>query len=366
MAEGKTAARRERVREWDVLRAAAFAGVVLQHLLGAMARRSELAAAGKMFCAAAFEPTRFAVPMFVFLFGCSLFYTHPTGTLRYGSYLKKRLVQLALPYVVWTLIYMRFAETAVTPRTLLRNLVLGSGSYHLWYVVMILQFVVLAPVFFALRRVIGGRRALVAAVFVLWLLYLAVTPHWDSAGLAGAVFVRHRTLVFASWMGFFLAGALCGLDRQRFDRWTDRLLPLTGLVYAGSVVWAAYQSVRFAASQGTVNFSCVSFMNPGYAVFTLCGILFLYACARRLARWNGLARLCAFVGRHSYEAYLAHVLVLSWCSLRLIENWPETRLSVFYAILTAATFVGAVLIGWGVDSAARGLRTLAHRRGRVS
>lgn len=201
MAEGKTSIR-ARIREWDILRTAAFAGVVLQHLLGAMSRRPELGAAGKAFCAAAFEPIRFAVPLFVFLFGCSLFYTHPQGTLHYAGYLKKRLLQLAAPYLVWTVIYMRFAEVDITAGSLLRNLVLGSGSYHLWYVVMILQFVVLAPVFLVLYRAIRGRWPLIAALFVVWLLYLALTPHWEGGGLLASVFVRHRTLVFASYAGF--------------------------------------------------------------------------------------------------------------------------------------------------------------------
>ena len=71
--------KRARIYEWDVLRTMAFAGVVLQHLLGAMARRPKLVPAGRLFCAIAFEPVRFAVPMFVFLFGCALFYVHPDG-----------------------------------------------------------------------------------------------------------------------------------------------------------------------------------------------------------------------------------------------------------------------------------------------
>lgn len=154
---------------------------------------------------------------------------------------------------------------------------------------------------------------------------------------------------------------MCGAERARFDRWADRLLPLTGIVYLGSIAWAICKSVRFAAEQGVVNFSCVGFLNPDYAVFTLCGIMFWYTCARWLIQWNGLVRLCAFVGAHSYEAYLAHALVVSWCSLRMVENWPGLRLSVFYVVLTAATFVGAVLIGWGVDSATRGLRRLYGR-----
>ncbi|MDO4269972.1 MAG: acyltransferase [Eubacteriales bacterium] len=356
--------RRSRVREWDVLRSMAFAAVVLQHLLGACAQRSGLGPAGQAFCAAAFEPLRFAVPMFVFLFGCSLFYANPQGV-RYGAYLKKRLFELALPYAVWTVIYMRFMERPIGPRALLRSLLLGEGGYHLWYVVMILQFVVLTPVFFWVKKQAGAHPvAAMAVLLLLWLLYLGVTPHWDGGGLAGAVFYRHRSLVFLSWIGFFALGVLCGACRERFSHWTKRLFPLTGLIYGGSVVWAAYWSVRGAVEQGAVNFSRVGFLNPDYALFTLCGLLFWYECARRLAGWDGFARLCAFVGAHSYEAYLAHVLILTKASMFLDAHWSGMQLPRFYIILTAAALLGSVLLGWLIDSAVKALRAQWKRRGK--
>ena len=360
----QTPEKRERVREWDVLRTAAFAGVVLQHLLGAWLRRAEIGRGGLYFCTVAFEPLRFAVPMFVFLFGCSLFYTHRDRPLRCGAYFKKRLLQLALPYALWTVFYLYTAGTALTPRALARSLLLGEGKYHLWYVVMILQFVLLAPVLLALRRRLRGHAACAAAVlFAAWLLYLALTPQWSGGGLLGSVFVRRRTLVFASWFGYFLLGALCGIDRQRFTRWAVRLLPLTGTVYLASMLWAAYLGICEVSAFGRATLSSVSFLEPSYAVFTLCGILFWYAAACRIAQRNGAARVCAFVGRHSYEAYLAHVWVLTKCSLFLLERWPSLRLTAFYVVLTVMTFAGTLLLAWAIDSAARGLRMCLRKTG---
>ena len=330
-------ARRERIYEWDILRTMAFAGVVLQHLLGAMARRLELGPTGRLFCAAAFEPVRFAVPMFVFLFGCALFYVHPDGV-DYKSYLKKRMMQLAVPYVLWSLVYLLYAEKPLTPGGVLGDLLRERAGYHLWYVVMILQFVLVTPVFYAARRALRGRGAGIATAFGVWLVFLALAGGWPKLPMC-----------FVSWLGFFVLGALCGADCARFSRAAARLLPLTGAVYFLSMGYAAYRSMR-AARSGPVNFSCVSFLRPGYAVFTLCGILFWYAAARRFAAWGGLRRLCAFVGAHSYEAYLAHVLVLSWCSVQLLTRAPGLRLGIFYTALAALTLTGAVLIGWGIDT----------------
>ena len=101
---------------------------------------------------------------------------------------------------------------------------------------------------------------------------------------------------------------------------------------------------------------------PGYAVLTMITILFLYGVAEWLTRWRMVQRVCGFVGKHSYEAYLAHVLVLTRCSRFLLDHWPEMNRYLFYAVLTVCTIVGAVLIAWAVDSlvavARRGVRNI--------
>lgn len=350
---------------WDVLRTAAFAAVAVQHILGAYARRYDIGSSEKVMIAASFEPLRFAVPLFVMLFGAALFYVYREPP-RYASYLVKRARQLVLPYAIWTAVYLWYAEKPVTLRGVARGMVYGDASYHLWYVTMILQFVVLVPLFFAarngLRRCCTTRwRMIVVSVVLLgiWLLLLAFRP---SDGLAHQILVTWRTRGFLLWTGYFALGALCGLFPDAFAAWARRLLLPAGLICAGAIGYAMWLSVRAVYQEGEVNFNCVSYFSPGYAVLTMVTILFIYGVAERLVRWRAVQRICGFVGRHSYEAYLAHVLVLTRCSRFLLERWPEMNRYIFYAVLTVCTIVGAVLIAWAVDSlvamARRGIRRM--------
>lgn len=359
------AARRPHVPSWDVLRTAAFAAVAVQHILGAYARRYDIGSSEKVMIAASFEPLRFAVPLFVMLFGAALFYVYREPP-RYASYLVKRARQLVLPYAIWTAVYLWYAEKPVTLRGVARGMVYGDASYHLWYVTMILQFVVLVPLFFAarngLRRCCTTRwRMIVVSVVLLgiWLLLLAFRP---SDGLAHQILVTWRTRGFLLWTGYFALGALCGLFPDAFAAWARRLLLPAGLICAGAIGYAMWLSVRAVYQEGEVNFNCVSYFSPGYAVLTMVTILFIYGVAERLVRWRAVQRICGFVGRHSYEAYLAHVLVLTRCSRFLLERWPEMNRYIFYAVLTVCTIVGAVLIAWAVDSlvamARRGIRRM--------
>ena len=63
---------RLRWTEPDFLRSMAFLGVVAQHILGAWARRTGVGQRSMLFISVCFELVRFAVPMFVFLFGMML------------------------------------------------------------------------------------------------------------------------------------------------------------------------------------------------------------------------------------------------------------------------------------------------------
>ena len=353
------AARRPHVPSWDVLRTAAFAAVAAQHILGAYARRYDIGSSEKVVIAASFELLRFAVPLFVMLFGAALFYVYREPP-RYVPYLAKRVRQLVLPYAIWTAVYLWYAEKPVTLRSVARGMAYGDASYHLWYVTMILQFVVLVPLFFAarngLRRCCTTQKRMIVASAVLlgaWLLLLAFRP---SDGLAHQLLVTWRTRGFLLWMGYFALGALCGSFPEAFAAWARRLIVPAGLISVGAVVYAMWLSVRTVYQKGAVDFNCVSYFSPGYAVLTMVTILFLYGVAEWLVRWRAVQRVCGFVGRHSYEAYLAHVLVLTRCSRFLLDHWPEMNRYVFYAVLTVCTIVGAVLIAWAVDSLVAVLR----------
>lgn len=360
------AARRPHVPSWDVLRTAAFAAVAVQHILGAYARRYDIGSSEKVVIAASFEPLRFAVPLFVMLFGAALFYVYREPP-RYVPYLAKRVRQLVLPYAIWTAVYLWYAEKPVTLRGVARGMVYGDASYHLWYVTMILQFVVLVPLFFAvrngLRRCCTTQRRMVVASAVLlgaWLVLLACRP---SDGWAHQILVTWRTRGFLLWTGYFALGALCGSSPEVFARWARRLIVPAGLISVGAVGYAMWLSVRTVYQEGVVDFNCVSYFSPGYAVLTMATILFLYGVAEWLTRWRTVQRVCGFVGKHSYEAYLAHVLVLTRCSRFLLDHWPEMNRYVFYAVLTVCTIVGAVLIAWAVDSlVAVARRAIRHMR----
>ena len=66
--ERETDRKQHKLTEPDILRSMAFLAVVAQHILGCYARRAGTGPFAMKAIAVVFELTRFAVPMFVFLF----------------------------------------------------------------------------------------------------------------------------------------------------------------------------------------------------------------------------------------------------------------------------------------------------------
>ena len=104
---------------------------------------------------------------------------------------------------------------------------------------------------------------------------------------------------------------------------------------------------------------------PRMFFLTLSMLALLYPLCTRLASKARCMRACAFIGRHSYGAYLSHALVLDVLSW----NLPAMPLPVYYTFLFALTAALSIIVGWIFDllygSARKGVsRLLACARSR--
>jgi surface polysaccharide O-acyltransferase-like enzyme len=101
--------------EPDILRTLALFGVIAQHILGAYARRDGIGLRSMAGISVCFELVRFAVPLFVFLFGMML--THAGDRpIRPARYLGKRAWQILWPYLLWSLLYFLASGGKSNPR----------------------------------------------------------------------------------------------------------------------------------------------------------------------------------------------------------------------------------------------------------
>ena len=212
---------KKRIYEIDVLRGIAFLAVVLQHSLAGFIYNPKVQIYEAIPSAFILNIIRFAVPLFVTITGFSLYYSDKEEG--YLSYLKKRFNQIILPYLMWTIIYdlfmffisgMKINPIDVVLKDYIKYVFTGTASYHLWYMVMIIQFYILSPIFklFINKSKTKLYNTISLVVFFIlhlgllyWYNYILGEVYESSTGILKNI-LAYRDRFFIMWMFYFVLG----------------------------------------------------------------------------------------------------------------------------------------------------------------
>ena len=141
----------------------------------------------------------FAVAMFLFLSGYLTRLEFNRATM------KKRITKVLIPYVAFSVVYMATNGTIRQPiTTIIRIVLLGSASYHLYYILVYVQLVLITPLTVRLARSKAWRVGLVITpVFIM--LFRYIVPLFDSSILNSSI---HKVFLF--WFLYYYIGILIG------------------------------------------------------------------------------------------------------------------------------------------------------------
>lgn len=351
---------KQRIRELDTLRGIAFAAVVLQHAIGIYNQRGGLGLYAKWAMAGLFSLAKFAVPTFVFITGLVLFYNY-YEKLDYRTFITKRFREILVPYLIWSLIYtgrslQSWPVTAGFFKVYAQNLLQGSACYHLWFIVLIIQFYILFPVWRLLFR--GAARvlpslaykyAVLAAAFVSFLMLI----EWASPGhfrTGSAVFMKlmeYRDRTFLLWFGYFLLGGLAGLNLDKFYLVLKRIAVPGLIVYLGC---AGYFTYYLSYRQETLNLPFATSFKPSMVLTSIAAIAFFYYLSVFISdKFTDRFPFFDILGRYSLGAYLGHALVLHYTTIFITGLTPNAgvlfHLSLTFVLAIILSLALALLLG---------------------
>lgn len=330
---------REWIDELDYYRGIAFLGVAMQHTLGVFIRQPGISLHDSIALGFLFNLVKFAVPSFLFISGLVMIrkyaYTNPGP-----SFYRDRAREILLPYLIWSVLYILYQSVlGCTPLShdpvwYLHRFVTGSASYHLWFVVLILQFYILLPLFTGFfRRYEDHLSTLFMMMLFLGVLYLVltwvsyrmiplyaghITNHWISLL---AVKYRDRNILF--WFYYILLGGFAGLYLRKWRHAVSRYLGVIGMLWVSGLIWVSYELFS-GISNNTVNLNLSTTLKPSMTLFTFFSLMLVYSIAVYCRNTPGrLTSLLKTFGRYSWPAYLIHAMTLSWSVLLLRYLTPN-------------------------------------------
>lgn len=284
---------------------------------------------------------RFAVPVFVMITGALLL----PREYEIGSFLKKRLTRVVIPFIFWSLVYVAYSwyneefsftgDTWANVKTVLILLKNGS-SYHLWYVYMLVGLYFFIPVIGKYVRNASEKEILYFLIvwFAVMMLnqpyLLPYNPSVDMHYFAG----------FAGYLvlGYYLAGKTFNVKKLRLWLFLLFVFSVT-LITAGS--WLL---IKYPSFPGTMFYEPV---NP--AVLILSVSVFMLAKLTIPKVPPLVTRIRDFAGSYNYGIYLAHALVLYFLDEPFGISYKLCTPAISIPLTALVCFVLSLLLVWVIN-----------------
>lgn len=333
----------------DYLKVCACTAVILQPIIGQLLT-SHPSHPTQALLGGLYVLSKFSAPAFIFGILYTTTRTHPgAGRAEYPAYLRSSWHALFVPTIWWTPLFLPGLQQGRPYHNLVSfvaTFVNGQAAPHLWYNTMMLQFILLMPLFWALARWVTGRPrrglavALVALCFhLLWLAayWLLVKHGWwwlDRLAISFAL--------YGSW------GTLAASFRQRvrpalLAYWKLALVLLTSGWLAGAA------GLRVAGFPVTL--AKAPYYTPAMTAYAL-GVIATVAAVgvyQQVHQQTAAQRAIHALATYAYRAYLSNLcwLQVSWGLTRpLHQAHPGLTLAICWLLTWALSFGSAVGIHW--------------------
>ncbi len=307
----------KRLDEIDTLRGLSALSVILIHVSGFYVAFSSIGFYSN-------QIVRFAVPIFILLSGFSLYYSDSTRKPdAYASFILKRLQKIFMPYLLWSSVYLllRILEGGKTHtlKEIGTILLHGQASYHLYFIIIIMQLYLIYPL---LRKAVQrfGRWTLVISFLITLYyqtgIYLRAVK-LDILPIKRILFENY--MVLFTWVFFFVLGMMLAKHFDRFLAWADhKVIP--------AVLWVLSAALLILDSRLTKTHELS--IRPSVMLYSVISFLFLYQICRWLKKHLPMIeKTLLWISGQSFFIYFCHALVLS----RLIKYLQKGPLCFIFA-----------------------------------
>lgn len=251
------------------------------------------------------QGSQYVVFGFVFLSGIKQFLF--VENFSAAKFYKNRVWKILLPYILWVGIYYAYdcimGFKVFNIKDILYYLYSGDYIGHFYFVVIIMQFYILMPLWVKLFKRVNPKIMLILA-FVISVVFGQYLPDIISK-ITGGYHFRFADRIFTTYLFFWTAGAYIGLNYEKaveiFKRrkWSIYLIFFATAMITLILGW--YLSVSGAA------------FSPYRNIMTVYRIVSVAALFAFSLEWVNKAMNCNFMkilDLSSYNIYLCHILFI--------------------------------------------------------
>lgn len=241
----------------------------------------------------------FVVQGFIFLSALKYFMKYEAGgEFEYGKFLISRVKTILIPYILWNVIYyfalMPWGYFIFDLGELIKYILLGNMISHFYFVVIIIQFYVLMPLWIKLVKNISG--------FILIPLSLAVMIIF---GQYLAADFAYNDRIFLKYIFYWICGCYAGINYKGF---------IGAVKKRGILITVLFLAIAFIDAGLTYINSTGRMYIPQleniHIVYSSLAILFIFTVSMWKTGRIVDKPLFAMINRQSYNIYLSHCLLL--------------------------------------------------------
>ncbi len=310
----------------------------------------------------------FAVPGFVFTSAIKLFYKYGEGKFNYPKFLLGRIIKVYIPYVVAVIIYYVVFVYGLklggfehfNAGEMLGYILDGSISAQFYFVILIVQFYILMPLWVALGRIkaktfiwifIGVSAVLtvltrmyfpeISANLINWASGLKLPFENPLAGTEATLveMSRYTNKFFTSYLIFWTAGMYIGIN---YEKLSDMIKSGKSVIYIGWLILAISHCIlSYMQHGGLIRYSYDSIIVVLFCVFSIFGF-YIYAENLTVSLEKMGKGFLTSISDASYEIYLLHCLVITAVYQFMNRLEIESILQRFF-IAAAVTYVVSII-----------------------
>jgi probable poly-beta-1,6-N-acetyl-D-glucosamine export protein len=345
--------RRPYVYELDPLRVVTAFCVVAVHVLGFTLglNQDDIGVWIQNAFVTIFHFTRY---VFMFVTAFALVYVYAGKQFSTKSFWIKRGVAILLPYSIWSVIYTTWNASSLSPFPLLQNSILniltGSASFQLYYILLTIQFYILFPLFLLFIKRVAHHPWIVLSIsfiiemailyfdfYILRLGPLRLTP-------AGKFIIQYQDRFVLIYQFYFVLGGLTALYLPQIRAF---LMRSGQWVIASAIVGLTILLLNYTFQVLIYHQPATAVLQPSIGFFSLIVIVFAFWLAYRWAistdergRPKG-HHFWRTLSDASFGLYLIHALTLDmalrWMVPFLPVAWPVVVRVLLTYLVTAGS-----------------------------